>query len=572
MGSPHEDAVGTFFRVTKEAIRHGITEAPPSGTDVYRVPVSDFKLLPGAPFAFDFPVDLLRLYRTRPTVGSAFDVKQGLATGDNERFLRFWWEISFGRARFDAQSRESAAESGHRWFLYNKGGTPKAWWGNQYHVVDWANDGQEIVSEAAKKWGSASRTIKNTDFYFRESVTWSKTGSKGARFRYLPAGSVFDINGMSIFGNGEGELLDVLGYLNSQIARDGLDVLSPTLTYQSGDVGRLPMPRGRTGRDTVRALIHLARQAWAQSEVAHGFVGIPLTGGSGPLEERVNEYLMKARADSRKILELEQLNNEYWNDAIAADLGEDRAPAVRLTPSASPDVDSGSVVRDLVSYAVACMFGRYSIDEPGLILADQGATLHDYLVKVTDPTFTPDTDNVIPIVDGTWFEDDIVERFRHFIRVAFGQQHLDANLRFVTEMLGAKNLRDYFVKSFYKDHVQRYKNRPIYWLFSSPKGSFNALIYMHRYTPSTVSTVLTYLREYVTKLESTLQQAERVGNAKEADRLRKILLELNEYEHDTLFPKASENVVIDLDDGVKANYPKFGAALKKIPGLEAASD
>ena len=169
-----------------------------------------------------------------------------------------------------------------------------------------------------------------------------------------------------------------------------------------------------------------------------------------------------------------------------------------------------TLVADLVSYAVGCMFGRYSLDEPGLILADQGATLQDYLAKVPSPTFTPDADNVIPIVDGDWFEDDIVERFRQFLRAAFGEQHFEENLRFVTESLGVKNLRDYFVKSFYKDHVQRYKKRPIYWLFSSPKGSFNALIYMHRYTPSTVSTVLNeYLREFQAKLKASLEQAER---------------------------------------------------------------
>jgi hypothetical protein len=191
---------------------------------------------------------------------------------------------------------------------------------------------------------------------------------------------------------------------------------------------------------------------------------------------------------------------------------------------------------------------------------------------VPSPTFKPDADNVIPIVDGDWFEDDIVRLFRQFLRAAFGDQHFDENLRFVTDSLGARNLRSYFVKSFYEDHWKTYRKRPIYWLFSSPKGSFNALIYMHRYTSSTVSTVLTYLREYVTKLESALQQAERAGNAKEADRLRKILVELNEYEHDTLYPKASENVVIDLDEGVKTNYPKFGTALKKITGLEASGD
>lgn len=247
------------------------------------------------------------------------------------------------------------------------------------------------------------------------------------------------------------------------------------------------------------------------------------------------------------------------------------------TPEERDALFTQSAIIDLISYAVGCMFGRYSLDAPGLILGDQGAKLEDYLAIVPDPTFRPDGDNVIPIVDGDWFEDDIVECFRLFLRTVFGEQHFEENLRFINKALGIRNLRDYFVKTvargasskFYDDHVQRYKKRPIYWMFSSPKGSFNALIYMHRYAPSTVSTVLTYLREYVTKLESALQQAERAGNAKEADGLRKILVELNEYEHDTLFPKASENVVIDLDDGVKVNYPKFGAALKKITGLEA---
>jgi hypothetical protein len=196
----------------------------------------------------------------------------------------------------------------------------------------------------------------------------------------------------------------------------------------------------------------------------------------------------------------------------------------------------------------------------------------------------PDTDNVIPIVDGDWFEDDIVARFRQFLRAAFGEQHFEENLHFITESLGVKELRDYFVKSFYEDHWKRYKKRPIYWLFSSPKGSFNALIYMHRYTPSTVSTVLNeYLREYKAKLESSLQQQARLAAGggdlrhqakaqKEADRLRKVLLELGEYEHDVLYPLASQQLSMDLDDGVKVNYPKFGAALKKIPGLEASDE
>lgn len=312
------------------------------------------------------------------------------------------------------------------------------------------------------------------------------------------------------------------------------------------------------------------------------------------LEEIVAQHRAEWAARSLAQQQLEIANNEAvaklygLEDEISSFVPLERVSLTNnsafrwpnKTPEERDALFTQSAVVDLISYSVGCMFGRYSLDKPGLILGDQGSTLDDYLAKVPNPTFMPDKDNVIPVVDGDWFEDDIVQRFRLFLRTVFGQEHFEANLRFVNETLGLKNLRDYFIKiagrgaasKFYDDHVQRYKKRPIYWLFSSPKGSFNALIYMHRYAPSTVSAVLTYLREYVTKLESALEQAERSGNAPESDRLRRILVELNQYEHDTLYPKASENVVIDLDDGVKVNYPKFGAALKKIPGLEAASD
>lgn len=315
------------------------------------------------------------------------------------------------------------------------------------------------------------------------------------------------------------------------------------------------------------------------------------------LEETVAQHRDEWAARSLAQQQLEIANNE----AVAQLYGlEDEVPSyvplerVSLTnnsafrwPTKTPEerdaLFAQSAIIDLISYAVGCMFGRYSVDEPGLILADQGATMQDYLAKVPTPTFPPDDDNVIPIVDGEWFEDDIVAQFRRFLRVVFGEEHFEENLRFVIESLGVKDLRDYFVKSFYKDHVQRYKTRPIYWLFSSPKASFTALIYMHRYNPSTVSTVLNdYLREYKSKLEASLANHERqaAGGAgtprqqaaarKEADRLRKVILELDEYEHDVLYPLATQRIAIDLDDGVKVNYPKLGAALKPIKGLEAA--
>lgn len=389
----------------------------------------------------------------------------------------------------------------------------------------------------------------------------------------------------------------VLAVLNSSISRDLLEFMGATLDFNVGSLRQIPLPQNISEDehqqilDLVTELIEIHKEDWVSDEYAPGF--------------QTNELLKHAREDSiaasaqsailhwegrtERVSELQAVLDSLIGEAYGLP-GADNLPVTlqNFTISSSTQLESrnfvNSMVVDLVSYAVGCMFGRYSLDEPGLILADKGDTIQDYLTKVPDPSFGPDTDNVIPIVDGDWFEDDIVTLFRQFLRAAFGEQHFEENLRFVTESLGVKDLRDYFVKSFYKDHVQRYKKRPIYWLFSSPKGSFNALIYMHRYTSSTVSTVLNeYLREFKAKLAASRQHHERLaagtGTArekaaaqKEVDRLRKVLLELDEYEHDVLYPLATQQIQIDLDDGVKTNYPKFGTALKKIVGLEAKDD
>ncbi|MDV8002810.1 BREX-1 system adenine-specific DNA-methyltransferase PglX [Rhodococcus sp. IEGM 1408] len=557
-----------FFRVSKELLGSGpIAALPPADEKVYAVHAADFAAVPGGAFIFDMPAALLALYGENPTVGESVDVKQGLATADNNRFVRFWWEVSRGRIGYGYGSRTEASASGLRWFPYNKGGTPVPWWGNQDYVVNWELDGREIRAFGTAQGGRPRSAVRNPNFYFRPSVTWSNIGSGGARFRSVPPGFVFDVAGMSAFPTSDHERLSLLGYLNTSVLRQGLDVFAPTLNYQVGDVARLPMLSAPETSERVSRLVTLTKESWIEDETAHEFTENPVVEGKASSLARAASALASAREDrAREIATLEDENERFWADRLAQITGAtphvSPRRVLRAPRSASDDVLA------LVSYAVGCMFGRYSLDAPSLILSDQGATLQEYLAQIPSPTFAPDRDNVIPIVDGDWFEDDIVERFRQFLRTAFGEHHFEENLRFVTESLGVKHLREYFVKSFYKDHTQRYKKRPIYWLFSSPDGSFNALIYMHRYTSSMVSTVLTYLREYVTKLESALQQAERVGNAKEADRLRKILLELNEYEHDTLYPKASENIVIDLDDGVKVNYPKFGAALKQVKGLE----
>ncbi|WP_147917200.1 BREX-1 system adenine-specific DNA-methyltransferase PglX [Ruania zhangjianzhongii] len=545
-----------------------------------------FLEIPGMPIAY-WVSDTFRCAFSAESLSAHFVTRLGMSTANNDRFLRLWPEVSLSDLKLDAASRQDALESGRRWYPYQKGGDFRKWYGNLEFAVNWASDGKEIRGFADEKAGRIRSHNYNLDHIFRQGITWSDFTSAVNAFRFMPAGQLFDGRGSAGFADSEEDLHLILGILNSRVSNEAISAINPTIAINVGEVARLPFPKlDHDDRKTVIAnvaqLVELHRSDWDSSERSVGFARSPLAGVDGTLASRVASLVADGVVATAQAKQLEEMNNRLLASAYGLDGEiEPDVASVHITLSANPSFRfpktaaseaegllARELVRDLVSYAVGCMFGRYSLDEPGLILADQGATMQDYLAKVPSPTFMPDADNVIPIVDGDWFEDDIAERFRQFLRAAFGEQHFEENLRFVTESLGVKSLRAYFVKSFYKDHVQRYKKRPIYWLFSSPKGSFNALIYMHRYTPATVSTVLNeYLREFQAKLRASMEHAERANNAKEAERLRKVLLELEEYEHDVLYPLASQNIEIDLDDGVKANYPKFGAALNDAPKL-----
>jgi hypothetical protein len=552
----------------------------------YDVAPADFAEIPGSPIAYWLSPATRMTFSEAKYIGDISSIREGINTGNNALFLRRWWEVSHGHITFD---RAENGEQSQRWVPHKKGGAFRRWAGNEEYVLDWGSSGVDIHRYHDVPLTTNGAPMRGKTFFFHESLSWSRVTTLDFSIRYYSSGFSYDSAAPSIFGL-QSDLKLLLGLLNSVLAGHLLHAMSPTLDYRITALSRIPLPRseGDVDLSPVGQLVQLARNDWDSQEISWGYSSDPWVEAGvraarlADLRERI--YLERAqrveearsleRANNHNFLSafglLDELDPEVREDQVA--LHENIAWQYPTAKTASDRrlLARADTARDVASYAVGCMFGRYSLDEPGLILADQGATLQDYLAKVPSPTFTPVADNVIPIVDGDWFEDDIFARFRHFLRAAFGEQHFEENLRFVTECLGVKNLRDYFVKSFYKDHIQRYKKRPIYWLFSSPKGSFNALIYMHRYTPSTVSTVLNeYLREFQAKLKASLEHAERSNNAKEADRLRKVLLELDEYEHDVLYPLASQNVVIDLDDGVKANYLKFGDALKKIPGLEA---
>jgi type II restriction/modification system DNA methylase subunit YeeA len=566
-----------------------------NGPSFYRIAGETFAQIPGTPIAYWLSEDVRRAFALGRPLGEIAELREGLSSSDGDRFVRLWWEVSSRSCVLDAATPAAAQASGAKWFPFNKGGDFRKWYGNHEYVINWQHGGAEILAERPKS------TVRSPQYYFRSCISWSKISTGAPAFRSYPEGFVLGSAAKSVYIDSELKSTLIMSICNSSLVQLLLEAKSPTMSFVAEDVGSLPILDVQAPGDLIARVAELQSNStadWDDAETSWNFSALAvLEGGTGrDLAERIDEYTVRWSDIALRQQALEEANNV----AIAQLYGlvhevRSAVPLQRVTltrnaafryPSKSDEervvLFRQDAVKDLMSYAVGCMFGRYSLDVPGLVLANQGATVHDYLVKVPNPTFAPDRDNVIPIVDGDWFEDDIVARFRAFLRAALGEQHFERNLRFVTESLGVKDIRDYFVKSFYKDHVQRYRKRPIYWLFSSPKGSFNALIYMHRYTPSTASTVLNeYLREFRAKLSSNLQQQDRlavngdtprqqVSAQKEAERLRKILLELDQYEHDVLYPLASRQLTIDLDDGVKANYPKFGAALKKIVGLEAS--
>lgn len=563
----------------------------------------DFAKVPGAPIAYWLSEAMRAAFTKGRPLKETAEPRVGLQTGYNNQFLRRWWEVSTGQTAFSCDSRDEAKQSGVRWFPYNKGGEYRKWYGNHEYLVNWERDGAEIRVFGTEGGGRPRSSVKNTATYFLPSVSWSKISSGPAAFRMFPPGFIYDVAGTSIFSSSIEHRNELIAFANSSVALEMLKAIAPTLNYEVGQIGKLPivpLSNSDAGRLASQAT-EVAREDWNEFETSWDFVSLSiLAANSGTLKSRYAERAREWRSQAEQLRVLESHNNRVVADAyelsseISTEVPLHRVSLARnvefrygpgRTDAEYAKLESADVIGELVSYVVGCIFGRYSLDEPGLILADQGATLQDYLEKISSPSLTPDADNVIPFVDDDWFEGDIVKRFRVFLRTTFGPEHFEENLRFVEESLGVNTLRDYFISKvgkskFYEDHVRRYKKRPIYWMFSSPEGSFNALIYMHRYNPSTVSTVLNeYLREYRAKLEVALANAERsaaIGASakdhKEADRLRKVLAELRDYEHDVLYPLATQQIAIDLDDGVKANYPKFYPALRKIIGLEVADE
>ncbi|MBD1998029.1 BREX-1 system adenine-specific DNA-methyltransferase PglX [Leptolyngbya sp. FACHB-541] len=572
-------------------------------TKIFRVRKQDFRKIPGSPIAYWVSEKVRKIFEESDSLGSVGSPTHGIVTGDNERFLKNWHEVSHHNICFTATNREESVKSGVRWFPVSKGGSFRRWFGNQEFVIDWFNDGYELRT-TKHHTGRIRATNFNLDRIFKPGITWSTITSSSLSMRYLPEGMIFESKGSVCFSDTEEQRLFLLALTNTHVINKLLLIMSPTLDYHEGPLSRLPIVTLQTSQpsEIAQKCRGLSEEDWNSYETSWDFAKFPLLIVNHYQTKLIDAYseLRKHWLEMTQIMkQLEEENNRIFIDAYG--LQDELTPEVSLneiTLTCNPYYRYGSdkteeeleallladTMREFISYAVGCMFGRFSLNKPGLILANQGETIEDYLQQIPNPTFPADADNVIPMLDGDWFPDDISERFRKFLRVTFGEEHYTENLKFLEKAIG-KDIRRYFLRDFYNDHIRRYKKRPIYWLFSSPKGTFNALIYMHRYRPDTVSVVLNdYLREFRTKLVShrshleavsistAASAAEKTKALKEIESLRKAIDELESYEREVLYPLATERVEINLDDGVRINYGKFGAALKKIPGLEAVED
>jgi len=384
----------------------------------------------------------------------------------------------------------------------------------------------------------------------------------------------------------------LLGFLCSKVATCIISILNPTLNFQVGDVGRLPILKGAftsTSAFSYADLITLARADWDTFETSWDFSYQPLLRPglkSATLEASWRNWEAQSTAAIRRMQELETENNRFFISAYGLD-GElqPEVPEAQVTLARA---DAKKDMAAFLSYAIGCMMGRYGLDHPGLILANAGDTMREFMEKVGKPlaelSFAPDSDAILPVLDGEWFEDDIVARTREFLEVTFPESTTTDNLRFIEDSLG-KDSRKYFCSEFYKDHLQTYKKRPIYWMVQSPKRGFACLIYLHRYTKDTLNLVLNnYFRPYLQKLEARLAQLgldqlndalptrERTAARREAEKITKVLKECQIWEQDALLPLAQQRIELDLDDGVKVNYLKLQDVLVPIPGLAAKED
>lgn len=533
----------------------------------YEQSTDEFSKIPGSPVAYWVSKNLLADFTEGDFLKNVAEPKSGLSTTDNNRFLRFWHEVSIRNISFAITGVDETVDA-TKWFPIAKGGEYRKWYGNKDYVVNWFNNGADI-KEATK--GAAGGRIVSPEYYFKEFVTWSGISSGEPSMR---------ISDHAIFGSGAKALLsndglyNYLAFLNSKVALSILKFLSPTLNYEAGHIGNIPVcfKISKRVENITLDCIKISRGDWDSFETSWDFQRHPLFRKVPTIAEAFEQWQMECNDRFNQLKANEEELNRIFIDIYG--LQDELTPEVEDKDVTVRKADLGRDIRSFISYAVGCMFGRYSLDVDGLAYAGGEWDASKYA------SFAADKDNIIPICDDEYFEDDIVGLFVEFVKTVYGADTLDENLKFIADVLGGKGqpkevIRNYFLSEFYSDHCKIYQKRPIYWLFDSgKKNGFKALIYMHRYQPDTIARIRTkYVFEQQDRYHTTIADLERrIANAsagehvklnKKVTTLQAQDIEIGIYE-EKIHHLADQMISIDLDDGVKKNYAIFQDVLAKI--------
>ena len=561
----------------------------------YERSTNNFSEIPGSPVAYWVSAQVRNAFANNPLIEDVLETRNGMSTTNNNLFLKMWFEPCIEKCGFGSFTATSAKESSKKWFRYNKGGEFRRWYGNNDYVVNWENDGEKLKKYVSERYGSYSKEIRSEDRYFYESITWSGVTSSQTGFRFSSQGAIFDSGANGLFADETRILKYTLGFLNTKLVVDFVKCKNPTINTGSGTIGKLPI---RIQDDKIQYVntivdecIEQSKTDWDIFETSWDFQHHPLLREVSTIDEAFEQWQVECDDRFNQL----KANEEELNRIFISIYGlqEELTPEVEDKDVTVRKADLGRDIRSFISYAVGCMFGRYSLYNEGLLYAggsggDFGSLvekIQDYLreqgkSRFPENEFYPDADNIIPVCDDEYFEDDIVGLFVEFVKTVYGADTLDENLEFIANALGGKGqpkdvIRNYFLNDFYSDHCKIYQKRPIYWLFDSgKKNGFKALIYMHRYQPDTIARIRTdYVHEQQARYRTAITDLEqRIANASTGERVklnRKLTTlqaqdtEIRTYE-EKIHHLADQMISIDLDDGVKKNYAIFQDVLAKI--------
>ncbi len=573
----------------------------PTSKKSFRAVISDFKKIPGSPIAYWVSTGIKRLFENEKNIAqfSEFTGSQNI-TANNELYLRYIFEVATVKIG-----------KGKKWILYSKGGQYRKWYGNLEYIIDWSDNSRRYYKN------NKTSNLLDKKYWFKKGIAYTDVTSYFFSCRYMSSDFVYDKAGPMFHPTKNAPI--ILGILNSKISRYIFKILNSTFHFQVRDVKIFPIliPKEKYHIDKkIFYNISLSKSDWDLRETSWDFLRSPLLTDyiAQPIETAIDENLTDISLPStfKQTASIEKSYislTSFWTEQFKTlhkneeELNRIFIDLYELNEELTPDVPyneitilqqelesnalkenqlvfkKDEIIRQFISYAVGCIFGRYSLDKDDLILANSGEEFKDYLKQIPNPSFMPDEDAILPLTEEDDFTDDLPNQFRRFVKTAFGEVEYQNNIRFIEQAI-KKDMRSYLIKDFYNDHIKRYKKRPIYWMITSPSGSLKALIYLHRYNKDTINRFLNdYLRPFQKKTQAKLEQLnnivimESVSKQEQTKAQKRILIlekvrkELQDWEREVVLPVASKRIVLDLDDGVKINYGKLGKILETVKGL-----